>query len=234
MPGKSPAPAVARHERGCAARNKLIAAGLKIYSEVGYAGASTRRLAAAAGVNIAAIPYYFGGKEGLYLAVIDHIVDYYQENLGAGLQRIRQTLYAPETTPKERYALLDAYMRLLVHSILRESKESIQISRIYVREQLDPTSAFNRLYDGFVRDMRQTLEALVAAILEMDGRSPEVKLIAETLLGQVAIFKSSRVTVLHNLGWENYGEERMADIERIVIFNVHALMQAHRKKDTVV
>jgi hypothetical protein len=42
------------------------------------------------------------------------------------------------------------------------------------------------------------------------------------------------VTVLHNPGWENYGEERMADIERIVIFNVNALMQAYRKKDTVI
>ena len=234
MPTKSPAPAGARHERGCAARNKLIAAGLKIYSEVGYEGASTRRLAATAGVNIAAIPYYFGGKEGLYLAVIDHIVDYYQKNLGAGLLRIRQALHDPKTTPEERSALLDAYMRLLVHSILRESKESFQISRIYIREQLDPTSAFNRLYEGFVRDMRQTLEALVAAILEMDVHSSQVKLISETLLGQVAIFKSSRVTVLHNLGWEKYGEERMADIERIITFNVHALMQAYRKKDTVV
>ena len=118
------------------------------------------------------------------------------------------------------YALLDDYMRPLVYVVLRESKECSQISRIYMREQLDPTSAFNRLYDGFIRDMRETLEALVAAILEVDAHSSEIKLIVETLIGQVAIFKSSRITVLHNMGWKNYGEERMADIERIVTFNV--------------
>ena len=73
------------------------------------------------------------------------------------------------------------------------------------------------------------LVSLVATILEMDAHSSETKLIAETLLGQLAIFKSSRVTVLHNMGWENYGEKRIADIERIVTFNVNALLHAYQK-----
>jgi AcrR family transcriptional regulator len=218
-------------ERGDVSRKKLIVAGLRIYSQVGYKGASTRKLAAAADVNIAAIPYYFGSKEGLYLAIIDYIVDYYQKKLSIHFAIIRKTLQDEKTRPQERYALLDEYIRILVHSVLHESEESLHISRIYVREQLDPTSAFDRLYNGFIRDMRETLEVLVAAILDKDAHSAEVKLIAETLLGQVAIFKSSRVTVLHRMGWKNYGEKNMADIERIVTFNVNALMHAYRKKD---
>ena len=222
--------AFTNRDRGDVARKKLIEAGLKIYSEVGFGAASTRKLAATAGVNIAAIPYYFGSKEGLYLAVIDYIVDYYQENLGGGLRKIRQRLKNEKTTRAECCALLDEYMRLLVDVVLRESKECSQVSRIYAREQLDPTAAFNRLYEGFIRDMRETLETLVATILDMDVHSSEMKLITETLIGQVAIFKSSRITVLHNMGWKNYGEERMADIKRIVTFNVNALIQAYRKK----
>jgi TetR/AcrR family transcriptional regulator, regulator of cefoperazone and chloramphenicol sensitivity len=232
MKAKLKPPAFTNRERGDVARKKLIEAGLKIYSEVGFRGASTRKLAATAGVNIAAIPYYFGSKEGLYLAVIDYIVDYYQKNLGGGLLKIRQTLKNKKTTCTECCALLDECMRMLVCVVLRESKECSQISRIYTREQLDPTSAFKRLYDGFIKDMRETLEALVATILEMDAHSSEIKLIIETLIGQVAIFRSSRTTVLHNMGWKNYGEERMADIERIVTFNVNALIQAYRKKES--
>lgn len=216
-------------DRGVVARKKLIEAGLEIYSEVGFEGATTRKLAATAGVNIAAIPYYFGSKEGLYLAVIDYIVDYYQKDLGNDLNQIRQALKNETTTQAERYVLLDRYIRILVRSVLKESKECLQLSRIYTREQLDPTSGFTRLYEGFIKDMRETLESLVATILEMDAHSSETKLIAETLLGQLAIFKSSRVTVLHNMGWENYGEKRIADIERIVTFNVNALLHAYQK-----
>ena len=224
------APDIADPERGDIARKKLVEAGLKIFSEVGYESASTRNLATAAGVNIAAIPYYFRSKEGLYLAVIDYIIGYYLENLGEGLAQIKQALKNKKTTHAECRALLDEYMRMLISFVLRESAEHSQISHICIREQLDPTSAFTRLYEGFMRDMQETLDALVAAILDMDARSSEVKLIAKTLLGQVAIFKSSRTIVLHSMGWKNYGEKRMAEIERIVMFNVNAIMQAYQKK----
>ena len=234
MKTKKKQEAFARPERGDVARKKLIEAGLKIYSEVGYGGASTRTIAATAGVNLAAITYYFGSKKGLYHAVIDHIVEYYQKNLGAGLRQIRQTLQREGATHAHCFELLEQYIHVLVQSVLKESKVSLQISRIYVREQLDPTSAFDRLFAGFIKDMRGTLEELVGVIIARDAQSSEVKLIAETLIGQVAIFKSSRETVLHTMGWKNYGGKRMADIERIVTFNVKALMRAYQKKDDAV
>ncbi len=231
MQTRTKSPKLTKQERGCIARNKLIEAGLKIYSEVGFQGASTRKLSATAGVNIAAIPYYFGNKEGLYLAVIDYIIAYYQKHLGSGLCRIKKALQNKHTTREQWYALLDDYIHLLVNVVLRESDECSWMSKIYTREQLDPTSAFQRLYEGFIKDMRQTLEALVGTLLGREVASSEVKLVAETVLGQVAIFKSSRETVLHNMGWKNYGDERMADIKRIVTLNVKALIQAHQMKD---
>ena len=223
-------PACDAPERGDIARKKLIEAGLKTYSEVGYEAASTRTIAAAAGVNIAAISYYFRNKEGLYLAVIDYIIDHYRENLGRGLEKIKQALSDKKTTHTECRALLDEYMRLLIGFVLQESKERSQISHIYIREQLDPTSAFDRLYEGFIRDMQETIAALVGRVTGISASSPEVKIITQTMLGQIAVFKSSRETVLHNMGWKNYVEKGMADIERIVMFNVDILMQAHQKK----
>lgn len=217
--------------RGCDARTKLIAAGLRIYSEIGYEGASTRKLAGAADVNIAAIPYYFGNKEGLYLAVIEHIIAYYKQHLGDSLAGIREALQGKAPSHADCMALLDGFIRGLVNFVLRESSQCYWISKIYIREQLDPTSGFDLLYNGFIKEMRETLEALVAVILDRDAASTEIKLIVETLIGQVAIFKSSRVTVLHNMNWQTYSEEKIAAIERIVTFNVKALMLAYGKKD---
>jgi AcrR family transcriptional regulator len=225
-------PVSSKKSDSCDTRDKLINAGLKMYSEVGYEGASTRKLAAAAGVNIATIPYYFGNKEGLYLAVIDHIVEYYKNNLSDSLEQIRIELQKEAITPDQGYALLDGFIRKFVCFVLQEGSECSQISKIYIREQLDPTSGFVRIYTGFIKHMRETLADLVESILCRNVKDVEIKLIVETILGQVAIFKSSRVTVLQNMGWQNYGDKRIADIERIVTFNVQALIRAYQEKDS--
>jgi AcrR family transcriptional regulator len=47
-------------------REKLIEAAETLFSEAGFDGVSIRAIAEAAGVNIALIGYYFGGKEGLF------------------------------------------------------------------------------------------------------------------------------------------------------------------------
>lgn len=217
-------------ERGEIARKKLIDAGLKIYSAVGYEKASTRLLAAEAGVNIAAIPYYFGSKEGLYIAVIDSIVEYYRTGLGDSLSQIQSALDKPNTSIEEYRELLDHYMRKMIHFVLQDTPERQQISRIYTREQLDPTSGFDRLYNGFVRELHESISALVARILKDKISSSEAKIVAQTLLGQVTVFKSSRRAVLNNMGWKDYYEQGITEIEGIVMFQVNAIMHAYQQK----
>lgn len=51
--------------RGVATRQRIVAATARVLARVGAARATTRRIAAEAGVNIAAINYHFGSKERL-------------------------------------------------------------------------------------------------------------------------------------------------------------------------
>ena len=54
-------------------RAQILSTAPAVFAESGFAGTSTRQLAAAAGCNIATLAYHFGGKQGLYEAVIDHV-----------------------------------------------------------------------------------------------------------------------------------------------------------------
>jgi AcrR family transcriptional regulator len=58
----------------------------KVFSELGYDGASTRTISGEAGVNMAMLNYYFGSKEGLFLAVFNRKIISFQDllkNLGS-------------------------------------------------------------------------------------------------------------------------------------------------------
>ena len=52
-------------------RDRMLDAALGAFSELGYDGASTREIAARAGVNQGLIPYYFGSKQELWQEAVD-------------------------------------------------------------------------------------------------------------------------------------------------------------------
>jgi AcrR family transcriptional regulator len=57
----------------------------KVFSDLGFDGASTRMISGEAGVNMAMLNYYFGSKEGLFLAIFERKISSFQtllQNIG--------------------------------------------------------------------------------------------------------------------------------------------------------
>ena len=53
----------------------------KVFSDQGYDGASTRTISGEAGVNMAMLNYYFGSKEGLFLAIFNRKISSFKDLL---------------------------------------------------------------------------------------------------------------------------------------------------------
>jgi AcrR family transcriptional regulator len=70
MSRRSPAPDERRRDAD-RTREALLDAALAEFGAKGLAGARTSEIAARAGVNKQLISYYFGGKDGLYKAILD-------------------------------------------------------------------------------------------------------------------------------------------------------------------
>jgi AcrR family transcriptional regulator len=60
-----------RAEEESSTRERLLDVALMAFAELGFDGASTRIIAARAGVNQGLIPYYFGTKEALWREAVD-------------------------------------------------------------------------------------------------------------------------------------------------------------------
>jgi AcrR family transcriptional regulator len=50
----------------------------RVFAELGYDGASTRLISGEAGVNMAMLNYYFGSKEGVFLAIFERRISSFQ------------------------------------------------------------------------------------------------------------------------------------------------------------
>jgi AcrR family transcriptional regulator len=86
-----------RAKRGAATRQRIVDAARDVLVTHGHAGASTRAVAEAAGVNLSQVHYHFGGRHGLLIEVLD------QEN-EALLERQR-ALYAAPGPLSEKWRL---------------------------------------------------------------------------------------------------------------------------------
>jgi len=212
-------------ESGLDAKQRLIKAGLEIFGTFNLEGATTRQLADRAGVNQAAIPYYFGGKEGLYLAVIEHVVNHKASRVRPVLLRIGGALHKERLTPKEAVdqikTLFSVYLQILL-----EDNAATTWARIIVREQMQPTKAFHLLYERWIRHVHEIVSALLAIILEKRPTDPNVILRTHMLLGQIQIFLAGRETVRRRLNWDGYDENSRRQIQNAVFDQLDLFLES--------
>ena len=204
-------------------KKKLVEAGLELFARFSFDGVSTRTLAQHAQVNLAAIQYYFGGKEGLYLAVSRNIVETLKTWTQPLIQRIEDRLSSGHPDKNECFTLL---CELLDHIIERAlgTQESKQWMGIFMREQLDPTQAFDILYDGVLGPFHQAMCGLIAGILNLRRNDEETKLRAYAVAGQVFIFHIARAEIRRSMAWKDYHQGELEMIRQVILEQVRSLL----------
>jgi AcrR family transcriptional regulator len=209
-------------------RERLVDAALDAFGLNGFGGASTRDIARRAGANLAAIPYHFGGKEGLHRAVAQHIVD----NISANL--------APLLNPMEARlgegALAPAVARRMLHQALDRAADTLlgrpeaaRWARFVIREQMDPTASFAVLHDGFMGRAYGLIAALYAAATGRDPEAPETAVRVFAVLGQLLVFRMARGLVEARLGWHAYGTDEVALVKTMLHAHLDALLAAEEE-----
>ncbi len=118
-------------------RRALIDAGIDAFAEHGFEAASVRDITAKAEVNQGAITYHFGGKEGLYLAVLEAVRDRVSE------QPLLDPSGVGDYPPEE---LLRRFLRQML-APLAEGPADRRHLRVFAWEQLRPTAVGRRLSD---------------------------------------------------------------------------------------
>lgn len=210
-------PAVLRAERGDATREKLLNTAIDVFGRYGFDGATTRRLADAAGVNLQAIPYYFGGKEGLYVAAAEHLASIIGGHVGDLRTMIVSRLAELDAegaamTPMEaRHFLTQMVQRMIA---LFVSKESESWARFIIREQMEPTEAFKRIYGSIMGPMIEMARRLIGAILEDDPASEHIRLRTLSFVGSVLVFRMAHAAVYAQLEWESAGPKEIETLHR--------------------
>jgi AcrR family transcriptional regulator len=209
--------------RGERTRQRLIEAGVEIFARYNFEATTTRMLADRAGVNLAAIPYHFKSKEGLYHAVVRHIVEQATAAYRPAIAQINETLARADCSGLECFSMLSRVLNTMVSTILG-TPEAKSWAGIILREQMEPTAAFDIIYEGLMLPLMRCCLALVARILHRQPDDPEIMLRVIAIVGQVLIFRTSREAVVRSLHWEGYSQREIETVQRLTEKNVLAVL----------
>lgn len=209
--------------RGADTHKRLVRAGLELFGTRDFDDVSTRQLADAAGVNLAAIPYHFGTKENVYLAVAEYIVKSIDSRTTATVRSL-DDLVSKETidTP----ALLDGLRKIILaftHEVLGVDDAALRASFI-LRENFRPTAAFDLLYDGFICDLHTQLARLYARLLQQDATSPAIVFRTQCLIGQILGFRIGQEVLFRRL------DTSMLDSREVAVFIADQNLQAIQRE----
>jgi len=122
-------------------RENIIAAAVPLFAAKGLNGVSVRELASAAGVNLSMISYYFGGKEGLYAAVLTG-----QFAILGKLEEIEQL----EIDTLQKF-------ELYVRATVSRYRKSPYLLRFYTSELTNPTACFETIVKPAIKKVVQML-----------------------------------------------------------------------------
>jgi AcrR family transcriptional regulator len=215
-----------------APRQQLIDAGIEVFGLNGFHGATTRQIAGLAGVNLAAIPYYFGSKEDLYNAVVEALVDRIIDKKLESEQRDCCSLQDIPSDWSDDELVAEILKNItLFANCLEEGNEDkeVAIKLIIAREQILPTAAFPILYERMFKPFYGWFCKTIGRLMRLDSEDPLVIIQVHSLVAQIIFFKIGRASLKCQLNCEMFTSEQAKMILDTVKMNTLAILNNLKK-----
>jgi AcrR family transcriptional regulator len=199
---------------------------MQLFGERGFEGASTRDIAASAGVNAPALQYYFDNKEGVYLACAERIVSRVWEHMSEVVERAERSL----AEDPDESALIEMFCAIQgqIAEMMVRSLHTEQWRLFMAREQagLGPLAGFQIVYEGVSKRINAVSGAIVGRLLGRPADDEETLIRTMALSGQLLFFQVLRRTALTALNWDAINAERLALLKRVIGEQTAALLRS--------
>lgn len=225
--------AAAGYARGEETRRRIVEVALRLFAERGFEGASTRDIAAAAGVNAPALQYYFDNKEGVYRACAENIAEGWNSQFAPVVDRVQSTQDDRSATPDQLFAAFaDLLGALADYLLLSDDAEYRRLFVLHEQVGHSPGLLFQLLDCGVRPRVGELAGLLVARYCNLNAADAILRMRVMMLFGQVMVFSLGRRTLVAKLGWEQMGPAEVASIKQAAMENCRVLMDAWRAGNT--
>ncbi|WCM22093.1 CerR family C-terminal domain-containing protein [Paraburkholderia bryophila] len=213
------------YARGEETRHRIIEAAVELFGEHGFEGASTRDIAARAGVNAPALQYYFENKEGVYRACVEALADDAWQTFAPAVEHAQQMLRENADTE----VLIDAFLGIQDVMADRTFEKANKPGRrmFFAREQAgyEPESATRILACKIREPLNDASAALLSRITGRAADDPTTLIRSFSLHGQLVIFHVAHRSTLAMLGWTSIDAQKAEQLKSTIREQTRTLLE---------
>jgi len=199
-------------------QDRIIRAAGEVFGARGFDGTTIRQITSRAGVNVAAVNYYFRDKAELYVRVLREAKSCTRE----------LALLELSGSPEEQ---LRDFIFAFVRQLLDPARPVWHV-QVITQEMLHPTPALDVLVREMTEPLFRQVRSMVGAVAAVKLPDRQLDLLTSSILGQCLFYVRSR-PMLERLAPElSRGSERIEWIaEHITSFSLAALRGLFHKNN---
>ena len=194
-------------------RERIVEAAGEIFAEKGFDTTTVRDICQRAEANIAAVNYYFGDKQRLYVEAVVRAHRWRME-------RARLPEWTADTPPQQKLA---DFVATFIRRI-RTGPENTWHTRLIMREMMNPREACVELVQSSIRPQFEILQGILREMLPAGTTEEKLHLTAFSIVGQCLFYHFADPVVRNLLKGEEYATYDVAKLaSHIVEFSLAAV-----------
>ena len=207
-------------------RTKLLQTAARLFARKGYNGVSVRQIVKAAGVNISAIHYHFGDKQGLYLHTIQYLLNKNRTELLKNVPLPQDE----EINTMSRAQLLEALHRFADRLLdMKFDHKHLQLERITTYAELESSDKMLTILLSYATPLSDMLGKIISKLTGLKEKTPQIILLIHTLFWQLNISECDQFVIAHILGKKELDTALRGKIKDFIWNNILNTIQVYEK-----
>src|SRR6478609_3158851 len=187
-------------------RERIADAAGEIFAERGFDGTTVRDICQRAGANIAAVNYYFGDKQRLY---VESVVRAHRWRM----EQVRLPEWSEGTTAETK---LTDFIKTFIRRVLTGPDDTWH-TKLVMREMAHPTAACAELVQSSIRPQFEILLAILRELLPAEVSAERLRLTAFSIVGQCLFYHFADPVVRNLLTSKEYSELDVAKLAKHIL-----------------
>jgi TetR/AcrR family transcriptional regulator, regulator of cefoperazone and chloramphenicol sensitivity len=201
-------------------RERIAEAAGEIFAERGFDGTTVRDICQRAGANIAAVNYYFGDKQRLYVEAV----------VRAHRWRMEKAPLPEWTDATPAETKLADFIRTFIRRV-RSGPEDTWHSKLMMREMAHPSAACAELVQSSIRPQFEILLSILRELLPLDVGAERLRLTGFSIVGQCLFYHFADPVIRNLLTSSDYSELDVAKLaEHILDFSLASIGRIARNE----